>query len=385
MDDLIYRNHTPAHVADLIEPELNTLPPGLHPITELSSFRHSHNLSQFAVVSHETVVPTSSGIGRGTAGDEEGDIVVIRPEEFGLYGIREERQQQPARGIETYKKGKWAEPRGLSAVRDPAERARMRMEMQRQKEEEEKELLRAEEKRQERIKRQKEEFLRMEEEEAERRKAKIQAEALRLAAERRRREEMEKEEEERKAREREERKRVERNKRMEEHMRLEEWRREQQRLAAENARMEEEAKRREREEWKQKVREAEGEVKAKAKEGGMTGWVTIQTDESVAWRRRYFKFVKNTFYFYRSPKVSIGIVTVGVFADVKQDLTQVVDQLDVRGTVKALKEPKDGYEDLKAIPHSFAIEFHNRGPWAMFADSEEEKVCLTYSDIVRGD
>jgi MAP7 domain-containing protein 1 len=51
-----------------------------------------------------------------------------------------------------------------------------------------------------------------------------------------------------------------------------------------------------------------------------------------------------------------------------------LDRLDVRGTVEALKEPKEGYEELKAIPHSFAIEFHDRAPWAMFADSEEEKV-----------
>lgn len=60
----------------------------------------------------------------------------------------------------------------------------------------------------------------------------------------------------------------------------------------------------------------------------------------------------------------------------EQDLSQAVDRLDVRGIVKALKEPKDEYEELKAIPHSFAIEFHNHGPWAMFADSEEEKVRL---------
>lgn len=60
----------------------------------------------------------------------------------------------------------------------------------------------------------------------------------------------------------------------------------------------------------------------------------------------------------------------------------MVDRLDVRGAVKGLKEPKDGYEDLEAIPFSFAVEFKDRGPWSMFADSEEEKVwsvcCLVY-------
>ncbi|KXN81517.1 hypothetical protein AN958_04454 [Leucoagaricus sp. SymC.cos] len=192
-----------------------------------TSFRHTHSVSEFALISHEGVMGDDGG---RTETDVENDIVIIRPEEFGLYGIQAEKplpapgqhhQQKPSYGIHTLKKGKWAEPQGLSAIRDPVER----------------------------------------------------------------------------------------------------------------------------------------DVKAKAREGTMTGWVTIQTDESVVWRRRYFKFSPNTFYFYRSPK----------------DLTHMVDRLDVRGTVKALKEPEDGYEDLKAIPHSFAIEFHDRAPWAMFVDSEEEK------------
>lgn len=98
----------------------------------------------------------------------------------------------------------------------------------------------------------------------------------------------------------------------------------------------------------------------------MTGYVTIQTDDSVVWRRRYYKFSPNTFYLYRNEKVGAG-----------QDRTQATDRVDVRSALKALKEPKDGYEDLEAIPFSFVIEFHDRGPWSMYADSEEEKVSFS--------
>ncbi|KAF5362177.1 hypothetical protein D9756_002563 [Leucocoprinus leucothites] len=191
-----------ADVADLNEhepePELMPSPPGL--AMSESSFTHAHSISEYAVISHEHLGGGGQDANRN---DNEADIVVLRPEEFGLYGIAAEnrsltiRQEQQSYGINTLKKGKWAEPQGLTAIRDPAERARLRMEMQKQKMEEEKEVLRAEEERQERLKWEKEESMRREEEEAEGRKARIQAEALRVAAERRRREEMEREEEER--------------------------------------------------------------------------------------------------------------------------------------------------------------------------------------------
>lgn len=58
-------------------------------------------------------------------------------------------------------------------------------------------------------------------------------------------------------------------------------------------------------------------------------------------------------------------------------MNQVLDKLELRGQLRGLREWNEGYEELKAIPHSFAIEFKdNRAPWAMFADSEEEKVGL---------
>lgn len=44
--------------------------------------------------------------------------------------------------------------------------------------------------------------------------------------------------------------------------------------------------------------------------------------------------------------------------------------------VSAVKEPYEGYDELESIPHSFAVEFSDEeGPWSMFSDSEDDKVC----------
>lgn len=61
--------------------------------------------------------------------------------------------------------------------------------------------------------------------------------------------------------------------------------------------------------------------------------------------------------------------------DYAQDMTQALDTIDLRGCVKALREWHEGYEELQAIPHAFALEFTDgQGPWSFFCDSEEDKV-----------
>lgn len=60
-----------------------------------------------------------------------------------------------------------------------------------------------------------------------------------------------------------------------------------------------------------------------------------------------------------------------------QDLTTPLEKLDLKGNVRALKEWNEGYEDLEAIQFSFVVEFRERRYWAMFADSEEEKVRIS--------
>jgi hypothetical protein len=61
-----------------------------------------------------------------------------------------------------------------------------------------------------------------------------------------------------------------------------------------------------------------------------------------------------------------------------QDLNQVLDKLILRGELAALREWDEGYEELKALPHAFALEFKDhRSPWAMYTETEEEKVACS--------
>ena len=60
-----------------------------------------------------------------------------------------------------------------------------------------------------------------------------------------------------------------------------------------------------------------------------------------------------------------------------QEMANPLHKIDLMGRVQALKEWKDGYEDLEAIAFSFVVEFKDGRPdhhWSMYADSEEEKV-----------
>lgn len=43
--------------------------------------------------------------------------------------------------------------------------------------------------------------------------------------------------------------------------------------------------------------------------------------------------------------------------------------------IQRIREWQDGYEELQAIPHSFALELKDlHEPWGMFTDSNEDKV-----------
>jgi len=66
-----------------------------------------------------------------------------------------------------------------------------------------------------------------------------------------------------------------------------------------------------------------------------------------------------------------------------QDLATILDKVNLRGNVLSLKEWNEGYEHLEAIPFSFVVEFKTeRKHWAMYADSEEEKVSWTHEKIL---
>ncbi|GLB43431.1 hypothetical protein LshimejAT787_1303320 [Lyophyllum shimeji] len=299
------------------------------------------SLSEFAVISHAS----SSSV-----------------QEF---GYRNGAQNQQAQGghmthsasLSLPLSGKWR-----AEQLDAAERLRKRQEELRRRQLEEEEARREEQRHKEEVKRRKEQELRELEEAEERRRMSLERELQRIAVERKKKDQLEKEEEERKRAEIEERKRIDRERRMEEHKRLEKWRAEQARMADEAARRAEETRRREEMERNKKIQLAEAKVKRNhSVDSLISGWVTMQTNDSLLWKRRFFKFIGTAVYFYRSPK----------------DTHQYLDKLELRGKIRGLKEWSDGYEDLEAIPYSFAIEFNDgHGHWSMFSDSEEEKYKL---------
>jgi hypothetical protein len=58
-----------------------------------------------------------------------------------------------------------------------------------------------------------------------------------------------------------------------------------------------------------------------------------------------------------------------------QQSNNPTEEINIRKEVQGVKEWDEGYEELKAIPNSFVVEFTERGKvWMMYADSEEDKV-----------
>ncbi|KAJ7767444.1 hypothetical protein DFH07DRAFT_808552 [Mycena maculata] len=327
-----YQPPTPVKEESFHPPMARPTPP--RPLPQPITTRHRSN-SDYSVVSHSS---------------SSDDVVVVKPD------------PPPSRSPGMKKRSATLPSKWNADPVDPVERARRRMEAQRQREIEEEQALEEEVQRQAKIKAEKEALRREQEEEDATRRAALEEELQRVTAQRRRREEREREEEDRKQEELERKRKADRERRMEEHRRLEQWRQAQAAQAEEAAWRTEQARKKEEAERKKKIQQAGAKIKNATVEL-VTGWVTMQTGDSLVWRRRYFKFVGPTVFFYRSLK--------------EKDTGQVLDQIDLRGQVRGLREWNEGYEDLKAIPFSFAVEFNGeREPWSMFSDSEEEKYKL---------
>lgn len=309
---------------------------------------HSHHHDYDNTQVHDNIHDSSRGRGNIIS-----DVIHITREESDMVVIEPQR-------LPTALEAKWAnEPYKIA---DPAERARRRIEAKRQKEEEERQAVEEEAERQRLLKLRKQATLEKEMEEECLRKAMLEKEVKEATAARMRRERQMEEEEEIRAREAAEKKRVDKERRTEEVRRLEEWRTEKQRRSEEMVRRKEEEIETQEKERKARVKMVEAKIRKDSTTEMMTGWVTVQTSDALAlmWRRRFFKFVGSTMYFYPSPKV---------------DEFSPVLYVELRGHVGALREWHEGYEELEYIPHSFAIEFTDgRGPWSMFSDSEEDKV-----------
>jgi hypothetical protein len=271
-----------------------------------------------------------------------------------------------------------------SLVFDPKERARRRIEAQRKKEAEQEVIMREEAARQERLQQKRQRIQQQEMEEDERRRALAADDAKRVAALRAQKANEMREAEERKSRELQARKIAEKERRREESRISEEWRREQAQRAEEATRRTQAMQRLAEEERRNKIWAVETKVKTAKADDLRSGWLTVQTNESLTWRRRFYRFNGPAMLFYRNAEVSpprcVPVPLVSK-TDGRQDVSQIVDRIDLKG-VKAMKEWNQGYEELEAIPHSFAIEFKDgQGSWSMFADSEDEKVGLIWFSV----
>ncbi|KAH6885551.1 hypothetical protein BKA70DRAFT_1237131 [Coprinopsis sp. MPI-PUGE-AT-0042] len=278
------------------------------------------------------------------------DFTVLTPFDVDGYSFGEIPTPKPAKVAYPMDVRTTSLPRKWAASRehllsDPEERERRRLERVKQQEQEERMMLVEEQKLQEQRRKERDAERQREEQEERRRQAELKEQLKKITVEKEKMRKLEEEEEQRSRREIEERKRLDRERRLDEHRKLELWRKEQDRLREEEARKVALEKKREEEQRLKKIEES-----------GKGGYITIQFPESLFWKRRYFKLMGNTLNLYRNPK----------------DTTTPMEEVQLRGKIKALKEWSDGYEDLEAIPFSFVIEFHDQ-TWSAFADSEDDK------------
>ncbi|KAH9840121.1 uncharacterized protein C8Q71DRAFT_855409 [Rhodofomes roseus] len=243
----------------------------------------------------------------------------------------------------------------------PDELELRRREALRRKEREEEQARREEEEHQERLRQAKEEEVRRYEQEERKRKAILQSE-LRYAAEQRtRKEAMEREAEEKRRTTLEERRKADRERRIQETQKLQAWRSEQAKRAQDISGK--------RQEMRRKVLDERRALAARLKAAATTtggrhvlssGWVTVQSEQSGAWKRRYYQLDDEKLYLFKN----------------KEETDQPQEAVKV-STVGSVKDWQEGYEELEGVPHSFAVEFGDgRYAWSMYTDSAEEKEHL---------
>ncbi|KAH9933334.1 uncharacterized protein B0H18DRAFT_983091 [Fomitopsis serialis] len=243
----------------------------------------------------------------------------------------------------------------------PDEREIIRREALRRKEKEEAQARLEEEERQERLRQTREADMRRYEQEERKRKAILQSE-LRYAAEQRaRKEALEREADERRKAALEEKRRADRERRIQETQKLQAWRREQAKRAQEISGK--------RQEMLRKVLDERRALAARLKAAATTtggrhvllsGWVTVQSEQSGTWKRRYYQLDDETLYLFKS----------------KEETDQSLEAVKL-SVVASAKDWQEGYEELEGVPHSFAVEFSDgRYAWSMYTDSAEDKEYL---------
>ena len=172
----------------------------------------------------------------------------------------------------------------------PEERLKRQLSVQRRRQREEQDALREEQERQARQKREKAESEQAAREDEERRKAILQ-DQLRQAAVRKAKEEQDAQAtEERRHRELTERKQMEHERRLQYTREMQQWRHEQIRRAESQSSEKEEERKRLTEQRRSRIQRISDAVLQDAPPESFNGWVTIQTPDHLAWKRRYFMF-----------------------------------------------------------------------------------------------
>ncbi|KIL55802.1 hypothetical protein M378DRAFT_10654 [Amanita muscaria Koide BX008] len=282
----------------------------------------------------------------------EPEMVASYPLEANNWPISDEQYLAESRSLYVPLRGKW----GVTMMSDPEERARFRSETEAKRRREEEEAKDREQERQAKIRQEKEAIIQQNLEDQARQVATLQQDLTRAAEERQRREHFERVEEEHSHRLSELKKRVEKEKRLEMHRQMERWRKEQLCREEQARRDLEEAKRKQTKEMLQRISRAQAQLGR----SGRHGWVGIQTSKSLTWKRRIFKLDGGKIHLYRDEKERSPVIEV-----------------DIKTEVRSIKEWDEGYEELKAIPHSFVVELAQRGEiWMMYTDTEDEKYMI---------
>lgn len=186
----------------------------------------------------------------------------------------------------------------------PAERAKARIEAEREREFEACLAVQEEEERQAKMKAEKEEQRKQEEEEEARRKAKIEQDIRLAQILRKQREHEQAKADEKFAQEAEERRKANKEKRLQEHYKSQAWRIEQQRSKEQMLQKKEEERKREEEVKMQERKRLFSSMKTEqASRLQLSGWISVQAAGTVTWRRRWYTFDEKTLKFFKAQNV----------------------------------------------------------------------------------
>ncbi|RDX54373.1 hypothetical protein OH76DRAFT_1398691 [Lentinus brumalis] len=251
-----------------------------------------------------------------------------------------------------------ATQRRAATISTPEEAELRRREARRRKEQEEQEALREEAARQARLKYEKEQQLLEAARDEAARKAALEQELRHAAEERRKREAIEREAEALSSMVAAERKRQDRERRRQETAKIQRMRHEleEQQLA----------QMRERQGWRERVdRERKtlaGRLESRKTKNArgltvlLTGWVTVQSEDCLSYKRRYFQLREDALILFKDAE---PLETIQL------------------SRIQRIREWQDGYEELQSIPNSFALQIKDvHDPWNMFTDSSEDKENL---------